>query len=268
MKIFIPSSNRGSKQTTFDNLPDVLQKKTSIVIPAGQHTQYAGYPIVSTPFEIKGIGPTRQWICDTFGGNILMLDDDLVFFTRRTDKPTLFSDANAVEMVNLFFTIKHYMDAIPVAHGGVAPREGANRFTESVLWNVRCLRALFYNADILAKEKIKFTDMEVMEDFHVALSLLERGYPSLTLNHMVQNQNGSNLPGGCSEYRTLDVQARAAARLKELHPEHVDVVVKKTKVAWGGQERTDVKVWWKNAYNSSGNLQRTVPDGEVGEGEG
>ena len=137
------------------------------------------------------------------------------------------------------------------AHGAVAPREGGNRVTDDILYNVRCLRALFYRTDVLKVYDIRFTDMEVMEDFHVALSLLRQGFKSVTINHMVQNQNGSNLPGGCSDYRSMEMQERAAHTLKERHPDFVTVVQKETKTAWGGGMRTDVRVAWKKAYAAS-----------------
>jgi hypothetical protein len=249
MRTFIPSSNRPLKQTTYDNLPDDLKAEVAIVIPYEQRRAYdaQGLPTLCTPPHIRGIGATRQWICDEVGGKILMLDDDLVFATRRQDDPTKFRDSTDEEMHQLFNAIEAHMTAGWV-HGAVASREGANRFTDPYNYNVRCLRALFYDTDYLKKYGIKFTDMEVMEDFHVALSLLKHGHASLTINYMVQNQNGSDLPGGCSVYRTPEVQTRAALALAEKHPEHVKVVVKTTKTAWGGGTRTDVKVEWKKAH--------------------
>lgn len=250
MQIVIPSSNRPLKQTTFDNLPPQIQQRTSLVVPMEQYASYEQYPCVLTPPHIKGIGATRQWICDEFGGHILMLDDDLVFATRRVDESSKFLDSTPAEIVDLVDNIERTLKA-GFYHGAVAAREGANRYADPFLYNVRCLRALFYNADILKQFKIKFTDMEVMEDFHVGLSLLRLGFPSVIHNYIVQNQNGSDLPGGCSVYRTPDVQARAARLLEEKHPEFVKVVSKTTKTAWGGQTRTDVRVYWKKAYHAS-----------------
>lgn len=253
MKIFIPSSNRWDKSTTYDNLPRGLQREVSLVVPENQWRIYteSGLPAVATPRNVVGIGPTRQWICDAYGGKLLMLDDDLVFATRRSDDPTKFRDSTEEEVMDLLGEIEDTLNN-GIVHGAVAPREGGNRVTDDVLYNVRCLRALFYNADILKQHDIKFTDMEVMEDFHVALSLLRLGYPSLTINRMVQNQNGSNLPGGCSDYRTMEMQERSAYALKERHPDFVTVVQKTTKTAWGGTTRTDVRIAWKKAYASAG----------------
>jgi hypothetical protein len=86
-----------------------------------------------------------------------------------------------------------------------------------------------------------------MEDFHVSLSLLTKGLPNMSINWMVQNQNGSNLAGGCSSYRTPERHAESALALKRRFPDFVNVVTKKTKTAWGGQERIDVIIQWKKA---------------------
>jgi hypothetical protein len=101
---------------------------------------------------------------------------------------------------------------------------------------------------VLKKEGVRFDRLPVMEDFDVALQLLRKGYPSLTLNNWVQDQSTSNAPGGCSTYRSLEVQAKGAKGLARLHPNVVKLVEKTTKGAWGGGTRTDVQVAWKKAY--------------------
>jgi len=69
------------------------------------------------------------------------------------------------------------------------------------------------------------------------------------LNKWVTNQHGSNLAGGCSHYRTQEVQEESARKLAELHPGLVSVVKKAAK-NWGWAERTDVTVGWKKAFRA------------------
>jgi hypothetical protein len=90
-----------------------------------------------------------------------------------------------------------------------------------------------------------------MEDFDIQLQLLRKGMPSISINTMVQNQRGSGLEGGCSTYRTVEIQEEAARTLQSYHPEFVSVVQKQTKSAWGGGVRTDVVIQWRKAYESS-----------------
>ena len=138
------------------------------------------------------------------------------------------------------------------AHVGVNAREGGNRRPEKVLFNTRMLRVLGFNREMFHNVGARFDRNIVMEDFDVSLTLLRAGYPSVVLNKWVQGQGSSNAAGGCSIYRTMEVQAEGAKRLKELHPEFVSLVTKTTKGAWNGQTRTDVMIQWKKAFESSG----------------
>jgi hypothetical protein len=94
-----------------------------------------------------------------------------------------------------------------------------------------------------------------MEDFDVTLQLLRLGYANIVLAQWVHNQRGSGASGGCSTYRTMDMQAKAAKGLAKLHAPFVNVVYKQTSHAWGGQARQDVVIAWKKAYYT----QRSQP---------
>ena len=271
MNIIIPSSGRSHKQTTLNALPTSLTSRVHVVVPEWEYTQYASTmrcPVQVCPCPVKGIGATRQWIIENYGPKVAMLDDDLVFATRRKDEPSKFADATDTEIETLFEDIESSLDVY--AHAGVSTREGGNRVHADYLWTGRMLRILAYRTDILLRENVTFTRLPVMEDFDVTLSLLRRGYDNLIHNYMVHNQNGSDLSGGCSQYRTRDVQAEAAYALKRHHPQFVSVVEKETKQAWGGGVRTDVRIQWKQALQSAGTVQvldgtarnDSVPQGE------
>jgi hypothetical protein len=259
MEIYIPTLNR-VYQETWANLPKEIQSKVHLVISPGVHAtqyKYDGYVnVLRCPHN--GIGPTRQWIIDNAKSDkIVMLDDDLVFAKRREDEPTKFREASLADVSLLFDSISSYLDQF--AHVGVSTREGGNRDTSDTVLNTRLLRILAYRTDVLRKQAIRFDRLEFMEDFDVTLQLLRAGYPNIRINWIVHNQRSSNAPGGCSTYRTLEKQAQAARGLAKLHSEFVDTVVKKTKTAWNGQERTDVRIQWKSAFDSCPNCQKLTP---------
>jgi hypothetical protein len=249
MEIFIPSSGRPSKQTTFDNLPKGLQDRAIIVVPKDELTSYSKYP--AQGIDVRGIGPTRQWCVDEAKDKMVMLDDDLVFSTRREDKPTLFRNPTDAELYALFDDIEEQLT--DYAHVSVATREGGNRNTNRFYYSQRALRVLAYETRWLKKLGVRFDRMTVMEDFDVTLNLLSKGHANIILNYMVQNQNGSNLAGGCSQYRTEEVQATGARMLAKFWPDYVKVVTKQPKTAWDGKPRTDVVIQWKKCYNDSPN---------------
>lgn len=257
MRIYIPSRARADQRNhTFDNLPPELQAIARFAVPEEDAAAYiARFGKAHVQVSIReGIGPTRQSLVDWHHSKqsdkrLVMLDDDLSFFVRRTDDPTKLKPANATQVRRLFSTMN---DALAThAHVGVAAREGANRNTEHALFNTRMLRVLAYDTAVLKKHKIRYDRVPVMEDFDVTLQLLRLGYSNVVLNKWAQDQGTSNAPGGCSTYRTLEVQAQGANALKALHPDFVTVVEKETKTAWGGGTRTDVRIAWKKARESA-----------------
>jgi len=254
MDIVIPSTKRADRQDSVKQLT-AAGIPVSVVVPNGEYLEYVRHlgrnplvTILETPVAIKGIADTRQYILDNVGVSdiVAMVDDDLVFSKRRTDDPTKLTTIRPTELVNAFDELRNMLTQYP--HVGFASREGANRITTELAWNTRILRVLGYNRKVLKRLNVSFGRVKVMEDFDVALQLLRQGCPNVILNSYAHNQKGSGAVGGCSTYRTLQVQAQAAHDLAALHPEYVSVVQKFTKTAWGGGTRTDVKIQWKKAY--------------------
>ena len=250
MRVFIPSCGRATpeKQSSLKFLNSINIPFTIVVRPE-EHSMYSALHHDVQVCPTPGIGHTRDFIVFELSGGepVVMLDDDLQFFVRREDDPTKFRAGEPDEFLQMFKQIETNLAKYPLV--GIASREGGNRITDQYQYDTRILRLLAYDPKVLIKHDIKFSDIPVMEDFHVALSLLRAGYHNLVLNNYCHNQFGSGLEGGCSEYRTPEVQASAAHELKRRHPDFVKVVTKETKTAWGGGTRTDVQIQWKKAFN-------------------
>lgn len=256
MLIAIPSMGRADKQRTL--MAVAPQARVVLVVPYAEAEAYkmahfaSEYPFTLRAPDVNGIGSTRQWIIDYADSvcetKVLMLDDDLEFFARRTDDRTKLRKATPAQIRAMLSLASKLLDKY--AHIGVATREGANRNTAPVLHNTRLLRALGYRADVLTRERVRFDRIPVMEDFDVALQLLRRGYSSAQINSYVQDQPGSNTAGGCSTYRTAEVQEQGARGLAEAHLQFVTVVQKEPLKSggWDGKPRTDVRIAWKKAY--------------------
>lgn len=253
MLLAIPSRARADQRAhTFDNLPPGLQQRAVFFVPRSEVKEYAarfGSAHVRG-VTVDGIGPTRQKILEYAApGKVAMLDDDLAFFERRRDDPTKLVKATPASIKKLFDRLERLLDKH--VHAGIAAREGANRCTDDLLYNTRMLRVLAYNALRMKELKVRYDRLPVMEDFDVTLQLLRMGHANVVINGWAQDQGTSNAPGGCSTYRTKEVQASGAHGLAKLHPAFVAVVEKETKGAWGGGVRTDVRIAWKKAYDSA-----------------
>ena len=252
MDIYIPSLGRADQLAhTIDRLRSAGVHHAKLVIGqddpdrSSYSRRFGESSLLVLPRKITGIGKVRQHLIDISDGPVLMLDDDLGFFVRRDDDPKLLRRA---EPKDIKAGLKRMEKALKThAHAAFAVREGANRCTDELIYNVRCLRALGYDADVLKREKVRFDRLPVMEDFDVALQLLRKGYNSVTINTFLQDQGASNAPGGCSTYRSMEVQAQGAEGLASLHPEFVTVVDKDAKGEGPWAKRKDVRVQWKRA---------------------
>lgn len=257
MRIFIPTLNRGpERQLTIRELGPKLVNKYSatLVCPKGEAGALARAGFNVMPCAAKGIAATRQFILDNSDDRyVLMLDDDLNSWAWREehssgpdplDVTVMYRKATAAQVATGLNEVAKLLKRY--GHGSIGHRLFANN-RPALDFNTRQLRALAYDRDLLAREGVRFR-VPVMEDFDVQLQLLQRGHACFQFNRLVHEQYGSNTDGGCSTYRTDEVQRKAAERLAKLHPDCVTVVQKQQKgngSMWG--TRTDVRVNWRRA---------------------
>lgn len=207
------------------------------------------------PGHIRDLTGTRDYIIHDMVGDdhVVFLDDDLTFARRRSDDPTKFRPCQQGELSQMFWAIDDRLGSYPMV--GIGAREGGNRNTDPLMFNTRIMRVLAFRRSYLKQKALTFAPLKVMEDFNINLRILRSGAMTCVVNGWVSNQvGGSDAPGGCSTYRTDQVQTDSANMLAKLHPGFVRVVQKTTKGAWGGKTRTDVVISWKKAYDSSQNF--------------
>lgn len=217
-----------------------------------RHSSQLQFNLGVLPKNIKTISPTRDWIIHDMQGtdHMLILDDDLHFFARRDDDRGKFRQIERSDIHKMLDSMSGALVNYPIV--GLGAREGGNRVTDEFVHNTRIMRAMGVRRSFMKKHHITCHPMKVMEDFHLCLQVLRSGRDTLVLNNWVTNQaGGSGAAGGCSSFRTPEVQAEAAHKLAALHPGFVRVVKKQTKTAWGGEERTDVIVSWKAARSAA-----------------
>jgi len=272
MLLTIPSKGRAAKQVTLHNFKKFAKTMMPVLIvpDAEQRTYRNNNPdveVVGTPPEIVGISKTREWILTTFAKErkaefVGMTDDDMDFCYRPDPKAApLLTITTPEKMMDMLYRMETWLES-GFVHVGLSARQGnnnpyKNEQGENGLHEyrdaTRMMNFYIYNTAKLATLDVKLGRMDVMEDFDLTLQLLRKGYPNRVLFDYCWNQRGSGALGGCSTYRTAAMQANAARRLAELHPDFVNVTTKKSKVNWKGlEERVDVIVGWRKAYESSG----------------
>lgn len=269
--IYIPSHRRPESQKTFDFIPKNLIKNTFIVVDKKDFKRYKkvyGENVIMCPE--KGICKTRQWIIENSKKKYaLMLDDDMNFHIRN--KELKLRRCKPKEFTNMVRLLEGWLEE-GIIHVGVSQRFGNNRVEEDYTEITRMNNAYAYNCkkmiELKEKHNVSFDYLEnkynkqlVMEDFLVTLSLLQLGFKNRVTYKYAWNQDQSGAGGGCSLYRTSQMQKESAIALAKKFPKYVSVVKKESSKPWKGfnsKVRTDVVVRWLKAFKRSDGITNFI----------
>jgi hypothetical protein len=274
MLIYIPSTQRATEANIrmgpLLRLPREWQEQTRYVVPQGQGQEYRmlltsmatnsdlGHSphVLETPADVVGIAQTRHWIATharSVGEDLIVqMDDDIDFLIRKSPEDWSLRAQTTEEAGQMLADIRLLLGEHAMV--GISSREGNNRagvgdrFDGNMLaLNTRIMRLWGLRvADWLEMEHGR---VEVMEDFSVTLQLLESGRTNANMFYYANGQRQTNMAGGCSTYRTHEVQDRSARMLQEQHgADIVRLRQKRNKTdADGLGTRTEVTVMWKRA---------------------
>ena len=256
-RIFIPTRGRIGNQLTYDFLTkDVIEKyDVTLVCPKDELRKHLmlGYNAISSPIE--GITKKRQIIMEYAQAmkidRVMMIDDDLDKWAIRIDNNHWkLRPAKKKEVEFIIRNIFDLLDKYPLA--GISERFGNNRLFPAIV--KECTRQTQVHAlDVKKFFEIgaRFDRLDLMEDFDVTLWFLTHGYKNAKLVTCTADSFRQN-KGGCKIYRTNELQNKAARQLRNLYKDFVTLVTKKSKSGWEGMAtRTDVRVQWAKAYESS-----------------
>jgi len=260
LTVFIPTRGRtGIEHITLNEIKKFSNRRAVVVCPQNEVSHYRNnmmdhqrqYEVM--PCDKEGIGPTRQWIIENSPTRgVVMLDDDMYFSHRPVpEQPRPLERVTTLEP--MFEWISEQFDA-GFPHGGISARQGNQHIERPWADCIRVNNAHFFDRDVFMAEGIRFDALPVMEDFHVTLSLLLKGYPNRVAYHYCWSQRGSGFRGGCSLYRTDAVQAQAAEALHAAFPNYVKVVEKESDSQHGAMaKRKDVNIGWLKAWADRSN---------------
>jgi len=261
-KIVIPSYKRADILLSNDKNPlsymDSEMLNSTIIFVRYEEFKY--YQAVLKKFKglkmcvlcrVSHIGNTRDDILKyCYSKNyekILMIDDDITF-KKRINNYTLKRVNQTKEMfTKMIYTLfRNCSNNIPLIGIDEDSFNGFNQFQYD--YNVGIIQVYCIHLPTLKEANIGFSDynLQVMEDYYFTLKLLTLGYKNMCFN-IYTRHNKTQSPGGCSEYRTIEIDKKSAKILKKIFPNFITVKYKQSG-NWD-IKRIVVNAKWKKAFN-------------------
>ena len=160
--------------------------------------------------EVTGINNVRQFILEyameAHYDKILILDDDLIFNTRASNDAPNLRKVTSQETAELFNRMDKLLDEY--VHVGVSPRQMNDKhFPYTVKHGMRMNAVHGIRPFDVYNTGLKYNAVELMEDYFMTLGLFAKGMPNAVIVDWTWDQRGgSGAKGGCSTYRTLELQ--------------------------------------------------------------
>lgn len=268
MLLAIMTRGRVGKQTTLKSIPKELLSRTVLVVPqeeVGKHS--VPCRVVGAPESVANYSQKFQWILNGMEGiapsKVIILDDDLVFSTRRGN--SLVTVRNPEDLTLMFEQMRGLLESFPLV--GVHPRQMGQDAPDGWVENGRIICVQGINRDLVGA--VKVDQFPILADVILNCTLLARGQKNALITSYFQDHGPCQAPGGCSIYRTPEMQHRAVRYLSERWPGFVKVVERKVKTKWLQNEegvRYDYRAYWKKLYLAGLDYARGLrssPDREV-----
>lgn len=233
MRIVIPSRGRAGNVRTLSYFPD--RSAVTLVVPESEEIEYdrhcAGAEIVTGTWD--NIGQKRQFVLDRWASRekILMLDDDLRFRVRRGEK---FATATSEDVIKMIRTIDGLLDT--ARHVGIADEFMCQHNPPGLVEGKRYNQVLGYN--FVGLKDVPHFRLMINEEHDMHLQLLRLGHRPVVLTDFTK---GSlyQASGGCSTWRTGEVERDEFEKFRALWPDVVTIVPNAnscsglaTRVAW------------------------------------
>lgn len=246
MIILIPTLDRVNKQSTWDNLPREVIYKTRLVVSAGEEAAHRelGRRTTVCPVQGRGMPLVRQWMLEYAArledDRVIMMDDDLKAAKRREGgRISLSDEAERLEGIDWLFS-----QLETIVHCGWSERSMDWDSSEEYIDNTRTIQAVGYRARAVLNSGASFSkdvpDWYFMEDYHMTLQLLRKGFPNRRSLVYRYNCSSFNTPGGCNLFRSEDRMREAPEILARLHSHAVKVGFR--------NNRPTVNIQWRKAY--------------------
>jgi hypothetical protein len=252
MNLYIMSRGRSTKQTTLHNIPLEWQKRTYVVHNNDESEQYSHIPqAIPAPTWVQNYSDKMQYLIDRIelhdGGIGVIMDDDLWFNKRIEGQEKLRKPENASESSEIWQQMEQLLQNTALV--GIHPRQMGHNKKLPYVENGKIICVQGINTHLFPGDFERVNHYPILSDVWLNCQLLSRGVGNKLITTWVQDHGSCQAPGGCSIYRTPDMQRECCEALETKFSPHFKTVIKEPKSAkWMGGKRYDFRVQWKRMY--------------------
>jgi hypothetical protein len=271
MNIYIMSRGRAGKVSTLKWIPKAWRNRVVLVVPRAEVLDYyekdlggirydgTGPQVLFGPETVTNYSQKFQWILDGLPGRLdyekhkqdkaVIIDDDLVFSSRSDPLApnSLISIKDPEATVDMWAGIETLLEEYALV--GVHPRQMGQHAARPYVLNGRIICLQGVNRSKIGH--VKVDQFPILADVVLNCTILARGRANAILTTFFQDHGPCQANGGCSIYRTHEMQREAVTYLATRFPGFVKVVPRKTKDKWLANEqgvRYDYTCQWKQLY--------------------
>ncbi len=262
MNLYIMTRGRVGKQYTLSRLPEKWKAKTFLVCPDQEVILHAAAGetcgvIPAHPY-VKDYSTKFQWILDGMPvsyeyDNVLdkedkavIMDDDLVF-SKRNAEGKLITIRDPEELSPMFDQMEALLDTYPLV--GVHPRQMGQHTKPPYVENGRIICIQGINRRLIGQ--VKVDQYPILADVVLNCTLLARGQRNAIISTFFQDHGPCQAEGGCSIYRTGEMQNRAVDYIAQRFGPFARTVQRHTISGWLQDEkgvRNDYTCQWKRLH--------------------
>lgn len=223
MLIAVPSKSRAGLTTTDKILPNLC----TFFIPESEYHQYKDIVknIICVPKEIQGITPTRNWILqNTDERMVVFLDDDArnVGYTKLNERKS-----EKIDIKDEGFWAEEFLKAFDLTAQLGYKIWGVK--TEAAPRSVYPYKPILLQTYVTASCMGMINDGEyyfnenfkVKEDYEICLRHVKEKGGILGIRYIHWENEHWTTPGGCKDYRTIEMERKAIKDLIKLYPNMV-----------------------------------------------
>ena len=276
MNLYIMTRGRIGQQRTYESIPENWRKRTWLVTPSGE--DHGDIPTIWVPHYVTNYSTKMEWIINDGMRDgydkCVILDDDLVFSRRvmREDGKPGLQTLKTPSEINFWLDEMWQMMEILLdntALVGIHPRQMGHQAPLPFKTNGKVICVQGVNRKLTGHIP-DLSRFPILSDVVLNATLLSRGQGNKLITEFCLDWGSCQAPGGCSIYRTPEMQAEACRWLEERFGPYIKAVEKEAKNGWLGGKRVDFTGQWKRLYEAgvAGLLDQGKRTGQDEEGDG